>query len=244
MKSLWALVQDDPVFMRRVNGWATVFWIVMIPVSLFAGWLDSVVYVSALSLWALVSGHLAAWQASRVEVKQEEQHEENDNGNTSTNLPGVRIDDLAAARDRHLEVLQLSGGGHDRSAEPGGEVKYYPTMNVSYFTFGAEHVLPNGRSAAGEYVEVACYPDQDPRVFFMAWLGSNRFSAEYNEREWHEHNMRERFYPGKSPVATILVVERDRHEEGTKKLVDPDCQYGKHNSCFGGPCQCECHVRG
>lgn len=70
------MVQGDPVFMRRVNGWLTVLWIVMIPISLFAGWLDSVVYVSALSLWALVSGHLAAWQAARVEVKQEEEQQE------------------------------------------------------------------------------------------------------------------------------------------------------------------------
>jgi hypothetical protein len=76
VKSLWAMVQGDPVFMRRVNGWLTVLWIVMIPISLFAGWLDSVVYVSALSLWALVSGHLAAWQAARVEVKQEEEQQE------------------------------------------------------------------------------------------------------------------------------------------------------------------------
>ena len=37
------------------------------------GWLDSVVYVSALTLWALVSGHWAAWAAARVEVKQDEQ---------------------------------------------------------------------------------------------------------------------------------------------------------------------------
>jgi hypothetical protein len=61
-KSLWA-VQGDPVFMRRVNGWLTIFWLAMIPVS-------SVVYVSALSLWALVSGHWSAWQAARVEVAQ------------------------------------------------------------------------------------------------------------------------------------------------------------------------------
>jgi hypothetical protein len=74
-KSLWALVQGDPVFMRRVNGWLTVFWIVMIPVSYAMGWLNSVVYVSALSLWALVSGHWAAWQAARVEVAQQEQME-------------------------------------------------------------------------------------------------------------------------------------------------------------------------
>ena len=72
VKSLWAAVQGDPVFMRRVNGWLTIFWVAMIPISMAMGWLNSVVYVSALSLWALVSGHWSAWQAARVEVKQEE----------------------------------------------------------------------------------------------------------------------------------------------------------------------------
>jgi hypothetical protein len=73
VKSLWASIQGDPRFMRRVNGWLTVFWIAMIPVSAALGWLHSVTYVSALSLWALVSGHWSAWQAARVEVKQEAQ---------------------------------------------------------------------------------------------------------------------------------------------------------------------------
>jgi hypothetical protein len=75
-KSLWALVQGDPAFMRRINGWLTIFWIVMIPVSLYMGWLQSIVYVSALSLWALVSGHWAAWQAARVECVQQEELED------------------------------------------------------------------------------------------------------------------------------------------------------------------------
>jgi len=61
--------------MRRVNGWLTMFWLVMIPVSLVTGWVKSVVYVSALSLWALVSGHWSAWQAARVEVAQEKERE-------------------------------------------------------------------------------------------------------------------------------------------------------------------------
>ncbi len=69
-KTLWASIQGDPVFMRRVNGWLTMFWLAMIPVSYELGWLKSVVYVSALSLWALVSGHWSAWQAARVEVAQ------------------------------------------------------------------------------------------------------------------------------------------------------------------------------
>ena len=75
-KSLWASVQGDPKFMRRVNGWLTLFWIAMIPVSAAMGWLKSVVYVSALSLWALVSGHWSAWQAARVEVAQDREAKE------------------------------------------------------------------------------------------------------------------------------------------------------------------------
>ena len=70
-KSLWAAVQGDPIFTRRVNGCLTIFWVGMIPLSLATGWVKSVVYVSALSLWALVSGHWSAWQAARVEVNQD-----------------------------------------------------------------------------------------------------------------------------------------------------------------------------
>src|SRR3954465_5478998 len=75
MRSLLASIQGDPRFMRRVNGWLTLFWIAMIPVSIEMGWLRSVAYVSARSLWALVSGHWAAWQAARVEVEQQRQSE-------------------------------------------------------------------------------------------------------------------------------------------------------------------------
>jgi hypothetical protein len=72
-KKLWHVIHSDPVFMRRVNGWLTVFWVAMIPVSYELGWLKSVVYVSALSLWALVAGHWSTWQAARVEVEQQQQ---------------------------------------------------------------------------------------------------------------------------------------------------------------------------
>ena len=59
--------------MRRVNGWLAVFWLLMIPPAIIFGWVNSVVFVSALSIWALVSGHWSAWQAARVEVKQDEE---------------------------------------------------------------------------------------------------------------------------------------------------------------------------
>lgn len=84
IKSLWASVQGDPVFMRRVNGWLTIFWVAMIPVSIATGWINSVTYVAALSLWALVSGHWSAWQAARVEVAQEREANER----AKTDIPG------------------------------------------------------------------------------------------------------------------------------------------------------------
>ena len=37
VKSLWASIQGDPIFMRRVNGWLTIFWIIMMPVSILTG---------------------------------------------------------------------------------------------------------------------------------------------------------------------------------------------------------------
>ena len=72
VRSVWASVQGDATFMRRLNGWLTWFWILMIPVSIITGWVRSVTYVSALSLWALVSGHWSTWQAARVEVAQQQ----------------------------------------------------------------------------------------------------------------------------------------------------------------------------
>ena len=31
IKTLWASVQGNPVFMRRMNGWLTIAWLIMIP---------------------------------------------------------------------------------------------------------------------------------------------------------------------------------------------------------------------
>jgi len=72
-RSVWESVQGDPTFMRKLNGWLTIFWVVMIPVSLAMGWLKSVTYVSALSLWPLVSGQWSTWQAARVEDHQQKE---------------------------------------------------------------------------------------------------------------------------------------------------------------------------
>jgi hypothetical protein len=102
VKSLWASVQGDPVFMRRVNGWLTIAWLAMIPVSLATGWVKSVVYVSALSLWALVSGHWSAWQAARVEVNQQAEEE----ARRQEDLPGEVVERVIEKTD-----LRPSGPG-------------------------------------------------------------------------------------------------------------------------------------
>lgn len=94
------MVQGDPVFMRRVNGWFTIFWVIMIPVSIATHWISSVTYVAALSIWALVSGHWSAWQAARVEVKQENEQDTKD----QADLPGAIVDRIVHETDLSREA--------------------------------------------------------------------------------------------------------------------------------------------
>jgi hypothetical protein len=83
------------MFMRKVNGWLTIFWLAMIPVSIITHWITSVTYVAALSLWALVSGHWSAWQAARVEVNQEVEAKERDDAD----VPGEIVDRILKETD-------------------------------------------------------------------------------------------------------------------------------------------------
>jgi len=103
VKSLWASVQGDPVFMRRVNGWLAVFWIAMIPISAELGWLKSVAYVSALSLWALVSGHWSAWQAARVEVAQQQQMDEEARAPLDEKIVDKIVSETDVKRDTNID---------------------------------------------------------------------------------------------------------------------------------------------
>jgi len=106
IKSLWASIQGDPVFMRKINGWFTIGWILMIPVSIFTGWINSVAYVSALSLWALVSGHLSAWQAARVEVFQNEDANVED---VLTVVKEIRENQRSSTSDRSANQIDQDG---------------------------------------------------------------------------------------------------------------------------------------
>ena len=78
-QSLWASIQEDPVFMRKVNGWLTIVWLLNFPPVIACyiwapeTWKQaSILYLALVSIYANVAGHLAAWQASRIEVVQME----------------------------------------------------------------------------------------------------------------------------------------------------------------------------
>jgi hypothetical protein len=88
-----------PVFIRRVNGWLTVFWILMIPVSVFRRWVDKVTYVAALSLWALVSGHWSAWQAASVEVEQQKAAESKRKGDVPGDVDNRIVEETTMEKE-------------------------------------------------------------------------------------------------------------------------------------------------
>jgi len=73
-KALWAAIEGDPQSMQKLHGWATILWfIAAFPIMWF--WSDSVPLVVFLSVYAIVTGHWSSYQASRVEVKQDQEGE-------------------------------------------------------------------------------------------------------------------------------------------------------------------------
>lgn len=75
MRGVFALF-GRPRFLRAFHGWATVIWAILIPVSVMTDLKNSVPWVVAMSVWANFVGHFSSWQATRVEVKQDEQIDE------------------------------------------------------------------------------------------------------------------------------------------------------------------------
>ena len=48
---------------KNVNFVLMLVWLVMIPVAVITGWLYSIAFISAASIYANVASHLAAWRA-------------------------------------------------------------------------------------------------------------------------------------------------------------------------------------
>jgi hypothetical protein len=71
-KALWAAIEGDPKVMRHLHGWLTVIWFVAaFPVMVF--WSENIKFLVFVSVYAVVTGHWASWQAARVEEKQDAQ---------------------------------------------------------------------------------------------------------------------------------------------------------------------------
>lgn len=60
-----------PAFLRAFHGWCTVAWLPITALAYVLHWLNNVTFVSIISMVALFLGSFSAWQAARVEVKQE-----------------------------------------------------------------------------------------------------------------------------------------------------------------------------
>lgn len=59
----------SPVIMSRFHASATVVWVVLLPISIFTPLKDSVPWLVAISVWALIGAHLAAYQGARSEIE-------------------------------------------------------------------------------------------------------------------------------------------------------------------------------
>jgi hypothetical protein len=72
LSTFWDKFQNDPVFMRQLNGWLAVIWLAAsLPICFFLS--TSVPFLVFVSVYAIVTGHWSTWQGSRIEVKQQEE---------------------------------------------------------------------------------------------------------------------------------------------------------------------------
>jgi hypothetical protein len=62
-----------PAFLKRFHGWSTTIWAILIPITVFTDLKTSITWIAMMSVWANFVGHFSSWQATRVEVKQEEE---------------------------------------------------------------------------------------------------------------------------------------------------------------------------
>jgi hypothetical protein len=56
--------------MMRLHLVLTVMWAFMVPIAIFVGWIESLVFISSISIYANFAGHYASYQAARTEARQ------------------------------------------------------------------------------------------------------------------------------------------------------------------------------
>jgi hypothetical protein len=69
-KTLWGAIKGDPAAMVKLHFWLTVIWFVLaFPICIFLA--ESIPFLVFISVYAVVTGHWASWQAARVETRQD-----------------------------------------------------------------------------------------------------------------------------------------------------------------------------
>lgn len=70
----WLLDRLDlsPKAMRRVHGIAMDIWLLAIPVAIITGWVLSVAFISAASIYANFASHFGSYQAARAEEEAQD----------------------------------------------------------------------------------------------------------------------------------------------------------------------------
>lgn len=61
-----------PVLLRHFHAIMTLLWFALIPISILTTLKTSLVWIVLMSAWANFASHFSAWQAARVEVRQED----------------------------------------------------------------------------------------------------------------------------------------------------------------------------
>lgn len=54
-------------WLRHLHAALTGLWLIMVPVALMTGWISSLIFISACSIYANAASHASAWQAVRAE---------------------------------------------------------------------------------------------------------------------------------------------------------------------------------
>lgn len=65
-----------PEFLKAFHGWSTLVWFILIPLTILTDLKESIMWIALMSVWANFVGHFSSWQATRVEVKQDQEIEE------------------------------------------------------------------------------------------------------------------------------------------------------------------------
>lgn len=60
------------VHLKHFHAVLTLLWLAAIPLALITGWIESLVFISAISIYANVAGHFSSWQAARAEKAVED----------------------------------------------------------------------------------------------------------------------------------------------------------------------------